>query len=276
MCEASNDKIMNKIIIPVAGLGSRLKPLTDNVPKNLLPLNGRPMLDYTVREAAEAGLEQVVLIISPIHRPDFENYIFQAKESFPGMEFFIREQPEPLGHGDAILKAEDLIGSDPFVVRFPDDLYLGKPSVVSQLKELFQKLGCPMVLLSTVPWEDVSRWGVVSCEPTGEERGRLCRLSGIVEKPKKEDAPSNKIISAGYILDERVMNALREISRQAEVHKKDSVLVGDGLAKVISEGYTVYGFEIGNERLDCGTLEGYISAKKKLDVLSGCFPDKEI
>lgn len=262
-----SEQVIKTVVIPVAGLGKRLLPLTKDTPKNLLPLAGKPLVEYMLIEAEGSGAESVVLIISPEHRARFEEYVSGAKTRFPGLNIYIREQTEPLGHGDAVLAAIDVIGSDPFLVRFPDDLFPGQPPITVFLNKAYQELQAPVVILREVPREEVHLYGVVRTEPA--DRSGMHRILGLVEKPPPEQAPSNLIIAAGYAFNQKVVQALLERRAEVAPHVQDSILVGDALAKMIEAGRPVYGIELDRERIDVGTLIGYLAAEERFRQLSG-------
>lgn len=250
------------VVIPAAGLGKRLLPLTKDTPKNLLPLGGKPLIEYMLLEADHAGTEVVVIIISPEHRMQFEDYVRGASERFPRLKLHLREQLEPLGHGDAVLAAEDVIGSESFLVRFPDDLFPGEPPVLTLLNEAYAELQGPVVILRQVPHEEVCLYGVVRAERIPERKDTY-RIYEVVEKPKIKEAPSNLIIAAGYAFGPEVLEALKIRRKEVEPHVRDSILVGDALVKLIGENRPVYGIELDRERLDVGTLAGYQAAQER-------------
>ncbi|HEY4525728.1 MAG TPA: sugar phosphate nucleotidyltransferase, partial [Candidatus Paceibacterota bacterium] len=151
-----NDKV-RKIILPVAGVGKRLLPLTLTTPKNLILLAGRPIVSYVLDEIHKTELEEVVLIISSQHQAAYEEYLEKARKEYPGLKFHIRVQAEPLGHGHAILQAEDLIGEEPFVMRFCDDIIIGGQPTLARLIELYEKKNRSAVLLARGPKEEIIR-----------------------------------------------------------------------------------------------------------------------
>lgn len=243
---------IRKLILPVAGLGKRLRPLTLHTPKNLVRLAGKPLIEYALDEAVQAGIEEVVVIISPAHREQYDTYLNKAKRNYAGIDFHIREQADPWGHGHALLQAEDLIGEDPVAVRFCDDVIVDAEPTLPRLLQVAEKMNSSTIFLERVPKEDVSRYGVVAAD---EVRPQISRIYGVVEKPSVDIAPSNLIIIGGYVLRPEIMMHLREMA--GEMRKEnDSLLITDALTREIERGGQLYGWEFPGVRLDCGTLEG--------------------
>ncbi|MBI5221049.1 MAG: hypothetical protein HY978_04435 [Candidatus Liptonbacteria bacterium] len=259
---------VTKLVIPVAGLGLRLRPLTLTTPKNLLPLGGKPIVEYALEEAVRSGIATVVLVISPEHRAQYETYLANIADRFAVLKLHLREQAEPLGHGDAVLKCQDLLDADPFLVRFPDDLYPGAPPITTVLVNAYERLSAPVVLLEHTPWEEVSRYGVIQPEAVPGEGVETYQVKGVVEKPPRELAPSNLTIRGGYILDAYLLQALRDHAGQVKPGLPDSVLIGDALQKAIEQGCRIFGIEPGRKRLDCGSLAGYYAAEEAMRINS--------
>lgn len=243
---------ITKLILPVAGLGKRLQPLTFTTPKNLIQLNGKPLIEYALDEAVQAGIREVVIIISPDHREKYEEYIGEAQRRYPDLKFYLREQAQPWGHGHALLQAEDLIGSEPFAVRFCDDVIVDSQPTLPRLIGQYQDLGSSVIFLERVPKENVSRYGVVEAE---ELKPQIYQLKGMVEKPAVEVAPSNLIVIGGYVLQPEIMESLQRLQK-GMIEKNDALLISDALIAEMNRGGNVYGWEFPGVRLDCGTLDG--------------------
>lgn len=248
---------VRKLVLPVAGLGKRLRPLTLTIPKNLVPVNGKPLLEYTLEEAAQSGIEEAILIMGPEHRDRFAEYLeTTGKKKFPNLRFHIRIQEKPFGNGQAILQASDLL-YEPFAIRFPDDIIVGSPPTLSSLIAVFESRQAPVLLLERIPQEQVSRYGVVRAEGVGNS---LYRIHDFVEKPAVEEAPSNLIIIGGYVVPPTVIDHLRELEKSAP-NVEDGLLLLDALKKEVESGNAFYGYEFSGTRLDCGTLEGLRAAE---------------
>ena len=258
-----NHMKVTKLVLPVAGLGLRLRPLTLTTPKNLIPVNGKPLIEYALKEAVVAGIEEVVLVISPEHAAKYEGYIEEAEKRFP-LRFYLRVQEKPFGHGHALLQAADILGGEPFAVRFCDDVIINETPVFPQFLELFQKYQAPVLFLQRVPWDQVSRYGVVVSEEAGP---RLHLIRGMVEKPAREEAPSNLIILGGYVLTPDILRKLKELEPKMR-QENDALLLTDGFADRFAKKEPVYGWEFPGMRLDCGTLKGLEKAEELLRARS--------
>lgn len=258
---------ITKLVLPVAGLGKRLLPLTKHTPKNLIKVCGKPLLEYVLEEARDAGIKEVALIISPFHRKQFTEYVRRRGGVFP-FKFHIREQSTPGGNGHAIVQAYDLLKGGPFVVRFCDDVVLASQPVTASLVQLFERKKAPVVLLERVPWAKVSRFGVVATKGAGSAParvgGKIYRIVRIVEKPQKKYAPSNLTIVGGYVLTPRVIGDLKSIAETLPIIANDALPLAVALQMSLIMGGRVYGWEFKGKRLDCGTLE---SLKKTEEAL---------
>jgi UTP--glucose-1-phosphate uridylyltransferase len=252
---------ITKLVLPVAGLGKRLLPLTRRIPKNLIPVNGRPLLEYVLDEAAVSGIKEVILVVNPKQRKDFERYLRINKKKFPALRFYIREQETPGGNGHAIVKAYDLLGKGPFAVRFCDDIIVDKRPVLKSLIEFFENYRAPILLLERVPKGLVSRFGVVGIKRASRKGkkflagGKVYRITKIIEKPKVKDAPSNLTVVGGYILTHNALRNLKSVADTLPVIADDALPLAVALQIQLIIGGEVYGWEFTGKRLDCGTLE---------------------
>jgi len=253
---------MTTIVLPLAGRGTRLLPLTLKTPKNLIEVNGKPLLEYALLEAYTAGLRRAILIVSPDHADYFENYLWSARTKFPEMQFIVRLQDRPFGHGHALLQAADLLGRKPFIVRFPDDILTGRTSAVAELVRLYREKQASAVLLEEVPEEMVSRFGIVKIKPLKKEPG-IQRILGMIEKPKTEEAPSRLAIVGAYALSPRVLTNLKRLGRKMKA-ENDALLISDGLLAEIRGGGSVFGLGWKGMRLDCGTLDNLVKTRELL------------
>jgi len=257
-------------VFPVAGLGTRLLPATKSMPKEMITLIDRPLIQYAVEEVIAAGIERVVFVSARSKRaledhfdrtPELEYQLEESgktevlkemqKLSFMCDVTYVR-QKEPLGLGHAVLCAKDVVGKEPFAVILPDDIIMSKKPVTSQLIDNYNKTGRSVVSLMEVPDEDTSKYGIVKL---GQEEAKgLFKLEGMVEKPKS-NPPSNMAIIGRYILTPEVMEALEHTKRGAggEIQLTDAILdiaVRDG----------VYGYLFEGNRFDCGNMFGLFEA----------------
>lgn len=254
-------KPVTKLILPVAGMGKRLLPLTKSTPKNLVPVNGKPLLEYILEEAAASGIREVVLVVSPKHRENFKEYLKKNAKKFPALTFHTRVQETPGGNGHAIIQAYDIVADEPVAVRFCDDIILGNPPVLKSLIDLFRRYKSSVILLEQVPKSTVSRWGVVGFEkmkkgtPSSFLGGRVVKINKFVEKPKIKDAPSNFTFVGGYVLMPEVLRNFKMISDTLPAVANDALPIFVAFQIELLVGGTVYGWEFPGLRLDCGTLE---------------------
>ena len=260
---------IRKAVIPAAGLGTRFLPVTRSVPKELLPILDRPMLQYVVAEAAEAGITDVIIVTSPGKegiadyfrpRPDLEGRLtdddallekVQSGARLANVSFVIQE--EPLGLGHAVLTARDAVGDEPFTVILPDDIIAHTPGVLSQMMEGMADAGCiAAVAVERVPWEVVHNYGVVDAESMG---GGGHRVRGLVEKPPPGTAPSNLSIVGRYLLPASVFDCLERTPPGA----RNEIQLTDGLA-LLMEDTPLYACEFNGIRYDGGNPMGLLRA----------------
>ncbi len=254
-------KKVTKLVLPVAGLGRRLLPLTKHTPKNLIPVNGKPLIEYVLEEAVASGIRDVVLVINPKHRRAFAAYVKSHKKYFPTLAFHVRVQETPGGNGHAIAQAYDIINNEPFAVRFCDDVIVGDPPVLKSLIDIFNRYHASVVLLEQIPVKTVSRFGVVGYKKIKRGKqptflgGGLYQVTKIVEKPAVKDAPSNLTIVGGYVLAPEVVRNLRMVADTLPVIADDALPLAVALQiELIIKG-KIYGWTFRGRRLDCGTLE---------------------
>ena len=259
---------IRKAVIPAAGLGTRFLPVTKSVPKELLPILDKPMLQYVVEEAAEAGIEQVIIVTSPGKesiasyfqpQPDLDSRLSDSPElldkvrhasNLARVSFVIQEQPLGLGH--AVLTAREAVGDEPFVVILPDDIVVHTPGVVAQMVEVSQRYNAGVVAVEPMPWETVQNYGVVDAVSAGE---RLHKIRGVVEKPKREDAPSNLSIVGRYILPPEIFQCLERTKPGA----KGEIQLTDGLLMLLEQA-ELFAYEFLGTRYDGGTPMGLLRA----------------
>ncbi len=261
---------VKKAVIPAAGLGTRFLPVTKSVPKELLPILDRPMLQYVVEEAVEGGVEEVIIVtargkegIASYFQPSpaLEQRLDQDGVSdllgkvlhvsrLAQVSFVIQE--EALGLGHAVLTARDAVGDEPFVVILPDDIVHGSPGVVAQMVSVFEQRQAGVVAVEPTPWETVHNYGVVDSSPVND---RLHRVKGLVEKPRREEAPSNLSIVGRYILPPEIFDCLERTAPGA----KGEIQLTDGLLLLL-EHSELYAYEFHGTRYDGGTPLGLLRA----------------
>jgi UTP--glucose-1-phosphate uridylyltransferase len=257
-------------VIPAAGLGTRFLPATKALPKELLPVLDRPVLQWGVEEAVAAGLDTMVVVLSrgkellAAHfdsAPELERTL-EARGKHAGLEAVRRTQrlarfayvyqPEPLGLGHAVLQARHVVGDRPFACLLPDDLSWAERPILAQLVDAQREVGTPMLALMRVPRDRISRYGSVAI---AETRGRLHRVTAMVEKPAPDEAPSDLAIMGRYVLTPSVFEALA--STPAGVGGE--IQLTDGIAGALADG-PIWGLEFEGELLDVGTPEGWLQA----------------
>jgi len=262
--------IVRIAVIPAAGLGSRFLPVTKSVPKELLPILDKPILQYVVEEAAEAGIERVIVVTSRGKEsiaayfqamPDLEERLadsgatalaakVRAAAELAQVSFVIQEQPLGLGH--AVLTAEEAVAGEPFVVILPDDIIAHSPGVVAQMLKVHENTGGGVVAVEPMPWERVHNYGVVDATPVND---RVHQIHGLVEKPSRQEAPSNLTIVGRYILPPEIFDHLRRTppGTNGEIQLTDALLL-------LLEHYELYAYEFLGTRYDGGTPLGLLRA----------------
>ena len=261
---------IRKAVIPAAGLGTRFLPVTMSVPKELLPIVDRPLLQYVIAEAVEAGVEEVIIVTSP-GKESISDY-FQphpiieqrltangddsllAKVSEAGnlakVSFVI--QHEPLGLGHAVLMAKDAVGDEPFVVILPDDIIAHSLGAISQMVQVSERMDAGVIAVEALPWEVVHNYGVVDADLVSVGVHKIKRL---VEKPPREEAPSNLTIVGRYILPPQIFKCLENTKPGA----KGEIQLTDGLSALLQD-HELFAYEFAGARYDGGTPMGLMRA----------------
>lgn len=272
-------KKIRKVVIPVAGLGTRVLPATKSIPKELLPVVDRPLIDYVVAEAREAGIEHFVLVTGR-GKTAIEDYfdhafeleatlrlkgkgdILTAVESIipPAGAISSTRQQAPLGLGHAVWCARDIIGDEPFAVSLPDEIVPSRPGFLKQLVEAYDHVGGNLVAVENVPLEDVSKYGVISPK---SQNGALIEMSGMVEKPNPADAPSTYRIIGRYILQPDIFSILETQERGAggEIQLTDAM-------NTLNVRQTFHARLCQGMIHDCGSKLGWLQANIDLGLKS--------
>jgi UTP--glucose-1-phosphate uridylyltransferase len=265
-------KKITKAVIPAAGFGTRFLPFTKAVPKEMLPIVDTPAIEYTVREAINSGVTDIVVVISPDkecirthfnHNEQFEKFLINKgkKEELD----IITEMPrianvnfvyqyEQLGLGHAVLCAKDYIGNDDFALLLADDIYVGEDGpVLKDLISAYNEKGSSILGTLEVQTNDISRYGI--CDVDGEEVNGIAKLKSVIEKPEPKDAPSNLAIGGRYILTNKIFDFLENQTRGAggEIQLTDSIL------RLMKEE-AVYSYRIKGKRYDIGSKMGFLKA----------------
>ena len=256
-------------IFPVAGLGTRFLPATKAVPKELLPVVDRPLIQYAVDEAIAAGIERMVFVTGR-GKAAIEDYFDQSYELettmaergksaaalsgtrlAPGNAIFVRQQ-EPLGLGHAIWCARHVVGDEPFAVLLPDELMVGEPGCLAQLMSQYEEVGGNVVCALAVPRDQVSSYGIID---PGAATGARVEVRGLVEKPSVADAPSNLILPGRYILQPDVMRVLATQGAGAG----GEIQLTDAMAQMIGR-QPFHAVTFDGRRFDCGSKAGFAAA----------------
>ena len=266
-------KKVRTAVFPVAGLGTRFLPATKSVPKEMLPLIDRPLIQYGIDEARAAGVTDFVFVTAK-GKSALEDYFDSAPEleralqksgkdellaelekaTMPSSAIAYVRQQEALGLGHAVWCARRLVGDEPFAVILPDDIIAGETPCLAQMVEAYEAAGGgSMVATVDVPREQTASYGVIDVE---EESGRLVKARGLVEKPKPEAAPSTLAVIGRYILSPAVMRTLGDTKRGAG----GEIQLTDAIAAQIGGPEPVYGFRFEGRRYDCGSKRGYLQA----------------
>ena len=264
-------KRVRTAVFPVAGLGTRFLPATKAMPKEMLTVVDRPLIQYAVDEAREAGIEHFVFVtgrnksvIEDHFDKQFElEHTLEARGKHWALEELQRDLPqagqasftrqqEPLGLGHAVWCARELVGDQPFAVLLPDMLFKGTPGVLKQMMEAYETTGGNVIAVEEVPMDEVSKYGIVA-RGKGPDEG--FKITGMVEKPKQEAAPSNLIISGRYILQPEVFSLIAEQPRGAS----NEIQLTDAMQTLMkSQSFT--GVKYKGRSFDCGGKVGFLLA----------------
>ncbi len=272
MTSSAPFKPIRKAVFPVAGLGTRFLPATKAIPKEMLPIIDRPLIQYAVDEAREAGIDQLIFVTGRGKTAIVEHFdmafelettmkdraktleVLEPTRIQPGNLVTVRQQV-PLGLGHAIWCARAIVGDEPFAIFLPDELMIagkGSTGCMKQMVEAYDELGGNLISVLEVPEEEVSSYGVIA---PGTRDGALTEVLGLVEKPKREDAPSNLIISGRYILQPEVMRVLENQGKGAG----GEVQLTDAMAQMIGK-QAFHAVTFAGKRYDCGSKTGFVEA----------------
>jgi len=262
---------VRKAVFPVAGLGTRFLPATKAIPKEMLPLADRPLIQHAVEEARAAGIEQFVFVTSrgkSALEDHFDlngelNAVLEARGKtdllkvvkdiqIPAGRLAYVRQAEPLGLGHAVWCAREFVGDEPFAVLLPDEQVLHDRPCLAQMMDAYRTVGGNLLSVFEVPREQTNRYGILDI---GADDGRLVAVKGLVEKPAPEKAPSNLSIQGRYILQPEVFGHLSAFERGAG----GEIQLTDAMAKLIGR-QPFHGFRFEGARYDCGDKLGFVLA----------------
>lgn len=265
-------KRVTKAIFPVAGLGTRFLPATKSIPKEIMTLVDRPLIQYAIDEARAAGIKEFIFVTSRgksaledyfDHAPELEAALRKKGKTDlldmlknttmdSGAIAYVRQQ-KPLGLGHAVWCARRLLSNEPFAVILPDDVIAAETPCLQQMVEAHAETGGNMVAAMEVPADKTSAYGVLDIK---EDMGSVVSVKGMVEKPPEGSAPSNLAVIGRYILTPEIMNNLNKIKTGAG----GEVQLTDAIADEITQSDNVYGFRFRGQRFDCGSKAGFLQA----------------
>ena len=266
---------VRKAVFPVAGLGTRSLPATKAIPKEMLPVVDKPLIQYAVEEAYAAGVREMIFVTGR-HKRAIEDHFDLTLELEQALEqggkrdllaavravkpidmsVVAVRQPQALGLGHAVLCARSVVGDEPFAVLLPDDLMIGTPPILAQMVARYAATGSSMVAVQEVPAEQTRRYGIVAGTPAGD---RLVQMTKIVEKPAPDVAPSRLGVSGRYVLTPRVFDEIAKVSRGVG----GEIQLTDGIAGLLRHE-KVYAYRYEGRRYDCGSREGLLQANVEL------------
>ena len=266
-------KPVRKAVFPVAGLGTRFLPATKAIPKEMLTVVDRPLIQYAVDEAKEAGIEQMIFVtgrgksaledhfdlgyeLEAVMRSRGKSLEPLAMTRFPPGAIASVRQQEPLGLGHAVWCARHIVGDEPFAVLLPDDLMVGAPGCLAQMVAAYARVGGNIICAQEVPGERTSSYGIIT---PGARDGRLTEVKGLVEKPSPAEAPSTLGVVGRYILQPEIMGILDRQEKGAG----GEIQLTDAMAQLIGV-QSFHGLTFEGERHDCGDKTGFVIANVAL------------
>ena len=264
---------VRKAVFPAAGLGTRFLPATKAVPKEMLPLVDKPTIQYGVEEAMQSGLTNIILVTSR-GKSAMEDHFDESTDLINFLESRGKKalaeevrkvsslttvtavrQGDPLGLGHAVLVTEHVVGNEPFAVILADDVYDAKPPALKQMIDVFERTGDPVIAVERVPMERVSSYGVIAATPATEFGERVHRISDLVEKPPRDQAPSDLAIVGRYILTPDIFPALHETAKD----KSGEIQLTNGMRRLL-KSRPMYAVVIDGVRHDTGSNLGFLKA----------------
>lgn len=282
MTQSTSFKPVRKAVFPVAGLGTRFLPATKAMPKEMLPINDRPLIQHVYEEARDAGIEEFIFVTGRHKNMLEEHFDYQPElettleargkdamlnkvrdSEMPAGKLFLTRQPKPLGLGHAVWCASKLVGDEPFAIMLPDDIVNYKAGCLSQMIEAYNKQGGNIVAVKDVPREETNKYGILDID---YDDGHVVSIKGLVEKPAIEDAPSTLSIIGRYILQPEIFKHLSAFERGAG----NEIQLTDAMEKLLGK-QPFHGLRFKGEHFDCGSRLGFIAAN-----IAYSMNDKEI
>jgi UTP--glucose-1-phosphate uridylyltransferase len=264
---------VRKVVFPAAGLGTRFLPATKAQPKEMLPLVDKPIIQYGVEEAVQSGVDNIIIVTGRGKNAIEDHFDVNIElESFlqqRGKLELLEEirkisnminvayvrQGEPLGLGHAVLVTSELVGNEPFAVILADDVIDADPPALKQMVDVFEKVGGPVLAVERVPADQVSSYGIVDIDPSADLGKGIYAVRDLVEKPTRDEAPSNLAIIGRYILTPDIFPALRETASD----RTGEIQLTNGLRKLLTQR-KIFAYEIDGNRHDTGNKLGYLQA----------------
>ena len=263
--------MIKKAVLPVAGFGTRFLPASKAIPKEMLPIIDKPLVQYAVEEAINIGVEEIIFITSPeklsIKKHFDTNHKFESRlknskkldmidrlnpEIFKEIKFHYLLQEEQNGLGHAVLQAEKVVGKDPFAVLLPDDLFFSEKSCLSQLLDVYKRTESSVIAVNKVEKENIHKYGVIK---PGKIKESFIKIEDIVEKPSYEEAPSDIAVCGRYIFNASIFKFLKSTN----FDKSGEIQLTDAIQKLLQEE-EVYASIYDGEKFDCGSKQGFVHA----------------
>lgn len=264
---------VRKAVLPVAGLGTRFLPATKAMPKEMLPVVDKPLIQYAVEECIASGIENVIFVTGRRKnaiedhfdsQPELESFLEErgkpaqaqmVREISGGLHFSYTRQSEALGLGHAVLTARELVGDEPFAVLLGDVIMQGKVPATKALVDVYEKTGIGVIAVEEVPRSQVHLYGIVSVADKGESDGKLLRIKDLVEKPKAEEAPSNLGVTGRYVLPPEIFDYLENTKPGAG----GEIQLTDGL-RMLAQNQGLYASVYDGKTYDAGDKLGFLKA----------------
>ena len=263
--------MIKKAVLPVAGLGTRFLPASKAIPKEMLPIIDKPLVQYAVEEAVNVGINEIIFITSP-EKFSIKNHFKKNKEIetklvksgkndlamvvnpeiFSKVSFYYINQKKQNGLGDAIQHAESIIGDSPFAILLPDDLFISKKSCLQQLIDAYVLNKSSAIAVNVIDRNNIHKYGVIKPK---ERTSEIIKIEDIVEKPNANDAPSDLAVCGRYILNSSIFKHLKSVKPD----KSDEIQLTDAIKSMLIEE-EVYGVLYDGEKFDCGSKEGFVHA----------------
>ena len=263
--------MIKKAVLPVAGFGTRFLPASKAIPKEMLPIIDKPLVQYAVEEAINIGVEEIIFITSPeklsIKKHFDTNHKFESRlknskkldmidrlnpEIFKEIKFHYLLQEEQNGLGHAVLQAEKVVGKDPFAVLLPDDLFFSEKSCLSQLLDVYKRTESSVIAVNKVEKENIHKYGVIK---PGKIKESFIKIEDIVEKPSYEEAPSDIAVCGRYIFNASIFKFLKSTN----FDKSGEIQLTDAIQKLLQEE-EVFASIYDGEKFDCGSKQGFVHA----------------